>query len=228
MRRIADSGLKEAHIAQYALRDYFSEETIRSFDLQSYDIGEYVYRQDEEITTFHLLLDGLLQVDYLFSNGVQTVLALVEPLFTLGDLELFGKFPAVKNVRVVEASLLLSVPMSIIQQNEEDNPHFLRLILHQMVGKLDSMSEQMIQLSWPLEYRLGLYLLEQLKVEGPILTLVPRESLAGLLGTSVRHLNRTLKLLSQKSLIDVHYKTLTIADAEKLADLIEEFSHKRT
>ena len=86
----------------------------------------------------------------------------------------------------------------------------------------------LVHAALPLESRLARYLLIRFNREGPRLKLEPRETLAGMLGTSVRHVNRTLKTLTQAGAITVRYKTVEILRPSRLADLIGEPFDKRT
>ncbi len=90
MRRISDTELKSKFIRQYSLQDHLSQKILDLLELHLFDIGEYVYYQDQEKAhTFHILVAGKLQIDYLHFNGQQTILSLDKPLTTLGDLEIF-------------------------------------------------------------------------------------------------------------------------------------------
>ena len=61
-----------------------------------------------------------------------------------------------------------------------------------------------------------------------VIELEHREVLAGMLGSSVRHLNRTLKSLSEEKIIRVHYKTVEIIDPMKLSNAVNKPFQKGT
>ncbi|NOK58765.1 MAG: Crp/Fnr family transcriptional regulator [Chloroflexi bacterium AL-W] len=227
MRTINDVHLKEQFVTQYTLHNHFPAEIIHAFELHFFEKGEYIYHQDGQIDTFYLLLDGKLQVDYLQSNGHLTVLTFMTPLFTIGDLEMFENWPT-RNVQALEDSILFATSTHTMRQYGYDNPRFLRFILHQIVQKLDFASTLLTHVNLSLECRLARYLLSRMERDGAVLHLEHRESLAALLTTSVRHLNRTLKLLSDQHIIEVHYKTLTIKNAQMLTTIAEESLQNRT
>ena len=228
MRTISDKHLKKQFITQYTLTNHFPRQIINAFELQCFEKGEYIYHQDGQVDTFYLLVDGKLQVDYLQSNGHLTVLSFVTPLFTIGDLEMFEDWPTIRNVQTLEHSRLFSTSIATMKQYSYDDPRFLRFILHQVIQKLDFTSTLLTHVNLSLECRLARYLLGRMESDGEVLYLEHRESLAAMLATSVRHLNRTLKLLSEQQIIDVHYKILTIRNPRLLATIAEEPSLKRT
>jgi len=201
---------------------------IEALQLQAYVKGEYLYRQDETAETFYLLLEGKLQVDYFHADGHQAVFSFVTPFSTLGDLELFEAWSAVKNVQALEDSLVLAAPAHLIRQHGTEDARFLRFILHHVIQKIDFSSTLQAQTTLSLACRLARYLLYRLQKDGVVLHLEKREALAAMLGTSVRHLNRTLRQLSELGVIDVHNKTLTINDPQQLSIIAEEMFQKGT
>ena len=228
MRRITDTNLKNRYIEQFFLKEHLSTEILDALELQVFEIGEYIYHQDDEAHTFYILVAGKLQIDYLHSNGTQTIFSLGEPLTTLGDLELFESFPAVRNVFVLETSTLLAAARETIRNLGAEDDRFLRFILHQIVKKLDFSSIQLTQTALPLKSRLARYLLIESNNQGLVFELEKRAVLAGILGTSVRHLNRTLKALSEEGVIQVRYQTLEITNLAKLSMAVEEPFLNRT
>ena len=228
MNVLSDLPLKNKYITQFALQDHFSPQILNALELQLFEIGEFIYHQDDQAHTFYILVEGKLQIDYLHANGNQTIFSIGEPLATLGDLELFETFHAVKNVFVMEQSLLLAASIDVVREYGGEDHRFLRFILHQIVKKLDVSSNQLAQTSLPLKNRLARYLLGQSNSKGTIFTLERREVLAGMLGCSVRHLNRSLKALSEEKMIKVQNKTVTIIDPQKLSNAVKELYQKGT
>ena len=58
MRRISDPDLKNRYIEQHALQEHLSTEILDALGLQIFEIGEYIYHQDDEAHTFYILVDG--------------------------------------------------------------------------------------------------------------------------------------------------------------------------
>ncbi len=201
---------------------------IEALQFQAYAKGEYLYRQDETAEVFYLLLEGKLQVDYFHADGHQAVFSFMTPFSILGDLELFEDWSAVKNVQALEDSLVLAAPAQLMRQYGADDARFLRFILHHIIQKIDFSSSLQAQATLSLACRLARYLRYRLQKDGIVLRLEKREALAAMLGTSVRHLNRTLRRLSELGVIDVHNKTLIINDPQQLAAIAEEALQKGT
>ena len=140
------------------------------------------------------------------STGQWAVFAFETPLSIVGELELFMDSVEMTNVNLqaVTDSLLLVAPLSVVQQHGYDDTRFLRFLLRNIVQKLYFSSTLLSQAPLSVETRLAYYLLDCYQQEGTPFQLEKREAVAALLGTSTRHLNRTLKRLAHA--IDVQNK----------------------
>ena len=223
MKRITTAKQKDKYIDKFDLADQIPQPIIQSFDLCSYNKGEYLAREGEKSNSFFLLVTGKLQVGYLHPNGHQAVFAFETPLSVIGDIELFEDRESASNVNVqaVEKSLLLVTAADIVRKHGAEDARFLRFLLRYLARKIDFSSTLLSHVSLSAENRLARYLLARMKTDGPIFQLEKREALAALLGISVRHLNRTLKSLCTKQIISLKYKTAHILKPNELNQFLE-------
>ena len=221
MKRIYDPKLKEFFILRFKLREQLSEELLDAFELKLFEKGEYLCRQEEELGHFYLLVGGKLQVDYLQVNGTQAVFAFETPFSIIGDLEIFEDLEVIGNVQALEQSTVLAAQVEVIRRNGYDDPRFLRFINRYLVKKLLFASTLLSQVPLSMENRLARYLLYRMQKEGRVIQLENRESLAAIMGVSVRHLNRTIRNLVKLEAIEIQTKKLTITDPGVLTGIIE-------
>ena len=219
MKRIHDQVLKEKHLSDFKLQDKLPKEVLQALQLKSYAKGEYIFLQDDDLEEFSLLVEGKLQIDMIHPNGKQSIISYVEPLSVLGDLELYEDFPRVKNVVAVENCLLLSAPTSLVREAGQYHPPFLRFLINHIVMKLDVSTTKLSQTDLPFEARLAGYLLLLSRDIGSTFMLENREEIAGILGVSIRHLNRTLKDFEGQGLIALERKRLTLLNQERLEEI---------
>lgn len=222
MQRVNDDAAKKRYIERFNLQTVLSAEMIDALELQTFEMGEFIFHQNSVADTFYILVEGKLQVDFLHSNGRQSILSITEPLHLMGDIELFDSFPSVKNVLVLNQSFLLACPAMTIRELGKDDPNFLRFIIHHIVKKIDATSDQLTQFAMPLKSRLAHYLLSRAQIDGETMILESRPLLAGRLGTSVRHLNRVLKQFHQAQIISLQNKTLQLIDSTALLSEIRQ------
>ena len=222
MRKLTSPALKERYINQYSLHGILPEEIIDLLELRVLDKDEYIYHQDDNADIFYLLLEGKLQIDYLHSNGKLTVLSFVEPLFAICDLELFNDITPVKNVVALEECKLFSVSMDKLRYYGHDNNKFLHFLIRQIVLKIETSSNRVVQTGLTLDKRLILYIYQRMRNEGTTFNLENRQALAAMLGTTSRHLNRTFDAFFNDGICHVENKTLQILNIGRLTSLAEE------
>jgi CRP/FNR family putative post-exponential-phase nitrogen-starvation transcriptional regulator len=168
-----------------------------------------------------LLLRGKLQVDSLQQDGKQVVFSFETPLSIIGDMEILNDMSVLSNVKAIEDSWVFAAPIEIIRRCGLNDPPFLRFLVRYLIKKLYFSSSLLAQSTETAEFRLARYLLYRSQFEGNTLRLETRESIAAILGVSVRHLNRTLKELAAQNAIHIHNKTLSILNPQILQELLE-------
>ena len=169
----------------------------------------------------YLLLEGELQVDYFRPDGGQAVFSFETPFSIIGDLELFENCQALANVQVLKNSLTFASSGKTIRKYGYNDPQFLLFVMHYLFKKIYFSSTLLSQAPFSVEYRLARYLLYRMEKDGNIIRLEKRESLAAMLGTSTRQLNRILKQLIELGSIEVHNKTLIITEAQLILAIVE-------
>jgi CRP-like cAMP-binding protein len=169
----------------------------------------------------YLLLEGKLQVGTIQVDGKQAVFSFETPFSIIGDLEVFEEYDVIGNVQVLEPSLVLAAPVEAIRCCGYDDTGFLRFLNRYLVKKVIFSSTLLAQVTLSVETRLAQYLLYRMEREEQVIQLENRESLAALMGVSVRHLNRTFRKLIELQAVEVQHKALTITNTQVLSDLAE-------
>ena len=150
-------------------------------------------------------------------DGSQAVFSFETPFSIIGDLELFDESQIVGNVQALEDSYIFAASATKIKDCGYNDVQFLRFLNHYLVKKLHFSSILLSQTTLSLDFRVAQYLLHRQEIEGHVLQLEKRALLAAMLGTSTRHLNRTLRRLVDTKTIEVHNKRLTIVNCQALS-----------
>jgi CRP/FNR family transcriptional regulator, putaive post-exponential-phase nitrogen-starvation regulator len=201
-------------VTLHKLEQQLPIDIIQELELYRVSKGEYLCRQGHDLNQLFLLVEGRLQVDAIQAFGNQAVFSFESPLSIIGDLEVFDSQQALCNVQTLEPCQVFAISMTAARQN--NHPLFLRFIARSLGRKVYFSTHLQAQSSFPLEYRLTRYLLYKMTENGRSFKLENREALAALLGTSTRHLNRTLAQLETSGAIRFHNKTLDILHPEVL------------
>ncbi len=223
MKRLFDNDKKAEAINRFALAQSIPHELLALFELWEYEKGAYLCREGEKSETFFLLVEGKLQIGYLHPNGHQVIFAFESPLSVIGEFELFKESDRANNVNVkaVEPVLVLATPAENALRLGSNDPAFLRFLLRYLARKIDFSSTMLSQVSLSAEARVARYLIGRMGSEGSMFELERREALAGLLGISMRHLNRTLSKMALQNLIFVKNKRVQIINQKGLSALTD-------
>lgn len=220
MKRVNSTAKCEDFITYHNLNEIISEETLEKAKLIHIKAKEYLIFQDSKISHLYFLVKGKLQVERYETNGNKVVFSFENAFSILGDLELFqddDEHDRIYNtIQAVTDADLLAIPLSIIRKKEINSPLFLQFICQHLSKKLYNASQLHSGASYSVEYKLRRYLSFVEKQYGVNFKLENRESLAAMLGVSVRQLNRTLSKLITDKLIELKGKQIKILNTELL------------
>ncbi|WP_272573728.1 Crp/Fnr family transcriptional regulator [Providencia sp. PROV259] len=220
MKRVNSTAKCEDFITYHNLNEIISEETLEKAKLIHIKAKEYLIFQDSKISHLYFLVKGKLQVERYETNGNKVVFSFENAFSILGDLELFqddDEHDRIYNtIQAVTDADLLAIPLSIIRKKEINSSLFLQFICQHLSKKLYNASQLHSSASYSVEYKLRRYLSFVEKQYGVNFKLENRESLAAMLGVSVRQLNRTLSKLITDKLIELKGKQIKILNTELL------------
>lgn len=219
MRIVSDSPLRDALISAHGLSLVLNPGIISALNLVQMNAGEYLLTQDSPLLNLYLLVDGKVRIEHSEPNGSHAVYAFVTAFSILGDLEIFSarQNKALCTVQAETDSLFLALPVDFIKKYAINDPSFLLFICRNLSEKLLNTSIMHSSGAISVESKLRKYLLLKTQSEGLIFRLENRESLAAMLGVSVRQLNRALLKLAEKRIIHFKHKAMEIIDLQELA-----------
>lgn len=220
MRRISDVRFINQYIKKHNIERIFDYEILKYAQLHFYEKEEYILESGENLEYYYLLVDGKIKIYYPFENGKSMILKFYKDFNTIGDLELLKDIPILCNIDAVEDTYLIAIPAAILREKYFDNI----MLLHHLV---DSLSEKLYgtinnssyNFVYPLINRLSSYLVEHLTDKNYIILNSSYLEIAQFLGTTYRHLNRTLKEMELRSIIRCDDKKIYILDRDQLKEL---------
>lgn len=220
MKRISDSSLVDQYTLKHKIGNIFDEDVLRYAQLHFFEKGEFILKAESQLDYYYLLVDGKIKISYLFENGKSMFLKFYSAFNTLGDLELLKNLPVKCNVESVCDAWLIAIPSEILRKNCLDNVKFLRHLAESLGEKLyATINNSSYNYVYPLVNRLSSYLVEHIAEESDIFLNSSYEELAQFLGTTYRHLNRTIKELEAEGIIKCNNKQVHILDEERLREL---------
>jgi len=226
MKTITDQKLILSYIKKYHLEDVLDHEDLMRGTLIQCQKRDVIINPGEELDTFYFFLEGKLKVTSVLENGKSLLFRFYTKLDTLGDIELFIPSLTDARVEVVKESYLLKIPMDLMRSRYLDNPKFLKFIGFSLSDKLRSISQNSAyNLYYPLINRLSSYIYEHIGEDNKVVFYSSYQDISELLGTSYRHLNRTLNDLQNMKIITFYKKEIDIIDLDALKALAKNLYH---
>lgn len=220
MKKITDQYMIMQYIKKYNLEEVLDLEALLKGHIIQYQKGDIILRCGEEVEYFSFFLEGKLKVLSVLENGKSLLLRFYTELDTLGDIELFYPGPIDSSVEAVSESYILHIPLNYVRDNYFDNPKFLRYIGQSLSDKLKSISRNSAyNLYYPLINRLSSYIYEHIGENDQVVFYSSFQDISEFLGTTYRHLNRTLNELSEMKIIHIKGKKVDVLDVDALKAL---------
>lgn len=217
--------IKKYHLEDYFRVDYFPE-YLKYMTLTRFSKGEFLYRQKENIQYIYFFVEGKIKVSTVLSNGKRQSLYFYTKFGILGDLELFNRSNPHTTIQAASDSYCIALSLAYTKHLLYDDPIFLRQMAELLAQKLcNSSSNFSLNIYYSLVNRLCAYIYtsaDKVK-ESNKEVLVFREGLsetAEILGTSYRHLHRTLKALKEKEILEKipgGYKVINVNELMRLS-----------
>lgn len=196
-------------------------------ELHSFDKGSHLVKTNEPIDYFYFFVQGKVKIYTVLKNGKSLLFRLHKPMVIIGDVEFIDYDTANSNIQAITECLCIGISMNNIRKYAVYDQTFLKCMCTSLGKKFISSSiASSINILYPLENRLASYLLAIASENSNLsnldggMTTDKFTELSDLLGTSYRHLVRTINKLCNDKIIKREKNFITILDLaaiEKLA-----------
>lgn len=220
MKKVLDNELLNYYIEKHKIEDILEMEMLQHAEIHFYEKEDYILKSEEKLEYYYLLVAGKIKVFYPFENGKAMLLKFYRDFNTIGDLELLKNIPILCDISAVEDTYLIAIPSEIIRKSYFNNVKFLHHLVDSLSDKLyATINNSSYNFVYPLINRLSSYLVEHITDANYIILNSSYLEIAEFLGTTYRHLNRTIKELEEQSIIKSENKKIYILDIERLKEL---------
>jgi CRP/FNR family putative post-exponential-phase nitrogen-starvation transcriptional regulator len=212
----------ENYLKKYHLNDILDDSLRADLKLYYFTPGQHIVRNDEPLKHFYFFVEGKAKVYSLLENGKSLLVRFYNPLEIIGEVELFTSGRNICNVQAINKVTCIGINSDRMKQKYKENNQLLIYLCKSLSNKLLNFNiSSSINLTYPLENRLAGYLVAITEKNEQIQTDNLSE-LADLLGTSYRHLTRTISNFSKKGIIIKKKNEFEILNREKLEYLAKE------
>ncbi|MCQ4085416.1 Crp/Fnr family transcriptional regulator [Saccharibacillus sp. JS10] len=225
MKEIKDSALLNHYLREHQLQDVFHEPLRPFLTLYLVQPGEKLCNQGEQADTIYVLVKGKIKIYTTSPEGRTLVISFKPPPEVIGDIEYIRDLPIINTVEAVSPSTVIAIPAKMLHRYGDDHAPLLRFMLDIITKKFYIKSDFLsFNLMVPVEVRLASYLLSvcydesDRTFQGRLATSELTDT-ANLIGSSYRHLNRVIRKLAEKGLIERSGGYVYVRDRTKLAQL---------
>lgn len=185
--------------------------------LLHFDRGEYLYRSDTKPEYLMIVVEGRAKVCRASENGKNLMLAFYSGAGLMGEVELMlNSEVATSDAQVISPFVAVGIPLSM-SNDLLSSPAFIRIVAQELARNVDHNSQNMVTTVLnPLEARLCSYI-SIMQIDGWFCEKLT--VLAELMGTSYRHLLRTLNTLCSIGVLHKERNRYHIIDAPALKRL---------
>jgi len=217
------------YIKKFEIDKIFKNDMTNYMELYSCTKGDHIYMSNRDIEHLYFLVKGTVKIYTISKNGKALSLRFYNPLQILGDIEFIGNKLPTCNVQCLDDSLFIVISFDDMRRYANDDINFYKYISKIFSDKLSTSSDSnMRNFSYSLEERLASYILalsydsENSNQNSDEVEIFKLNDIAELLGTSYRHLIRTINSLMDKKIIYRKRNIIKILDRDRLEKLAKD------
>ena len=191
--------------------------------------GDIIFTESEDGIGFYVVATGMVKVYKVSLDGKEQILHIFGPGEPFGEVAVFTNKPYPANAEAISKTDLLFFPKSAFVELIAKNPSLSLNMLAVLCMRLRQFTVQIENLSLKeVPGRLAgylLYLAGEAESGDTVELTISKGQLASLLGTIPETLSRVFAKMSQKEIIDVNGRLITLLDTEELEALAEHGKH---
>lgn len=190
------------------------------FPIITFHNNDYILIEGDSVDSMYFLLTGKIKVFKNYENGKTMLVRLFDHFTILGDIEYILEKEVQCTVQAVGDVKFIKVPFNYMDKEYRRDTNFLNNILIQLSSKILLTNDQAaLNLMYSLDTRFASYLLSFANSDTNIVDLPKLEDVSNNLGTSYRHLSRTIKKFIEKGAIMKNKKTIRIKNKKLLLEI---------
>lgn len=229
MTKVEDYNELENYIKKYELNNIFSDNVRAYMSLYMFNKNDYICRENEHLENMFFLVKGKAKVSKHLENGKSLLISFYSPLTIIGDVEFVRDNKTDCSVQAIKDTYCIGIKFEVVRQQLTKDYKFLLKICDYLSEKLrNGSNNSSINLLYPLENRLASYIVAFTNIENEdneVKKFRFKENyseIAELLGTSYRHLNRTLNKFCLDGILEKRGREYIIEDLQRLLYLAGE------
>lgn len=181
--------------------------------------GTPIFNRGDPCHGFHIVIYGQVKLGFLSVQGDEKIIEIVGPGFSFGEALMFMEKPYIVGATALDDTMLLHIGKEAVFSELEHNPAFARRMLAGMSRRLHGLIKDVesYSLRSGSQRIVGYLLKDEPDGDGALVTLtVSKKLLASRLNLTPEYFSRVLHDLSERGMITVKGRQITILDIERL------------
>ena len=189
------------------------------FNYKKYHKGDVIFRQDESVENYYVLLKGQVMIAKHLISGKKNILYIVRENQVFGEEQTFQyEAWAVSDVELIEMpkTFFYSFCTNVCKHHKQLIQNIIEILSMKeglAVKKINIISAA------SLKERISIWMLEEADDQGVVQVEMNREELSDYLGVARPSLSRTLMQMQSEGIIKVETKQMQILDVKKIRTL---------
>lgn len=200
-------------------------EILRQIKVWEYAKGEFVLSQGEIYEDLYIVVSGELDIIVDSEHGKKYILNTYKKGSLIGELEMLKKRPYVSRVEAKTQVKLLIVPREVCLKWLKMDQVFNEFLMRELMDEAYEMCLRMGNTTlYSLKRRICQFLLDGVvdtDHEDGYKIQMDSETLSGIMAVTQRSVNRVLKTLKEKKIIEVSKKCIHVLDYDALSDELD-------
>lgn len=192
-------------------------EILRTLWLKKYRDGEFVLEQGTIYNTFYLIVDGYADIFVESSEGKKYYLCTYGKGQFIGELEMFDQRPYMSRIEAKGPVITLEADreqyLKWLKLDQNFNEYILRILCS---GSYVSMTRMGNNTLYSLKQRICQFLIENTNDRGRSSVALSADLLSERMAVTPRSVNRVLKELKDKRILEIHRSNIVIKDYDGL------------
>jgi len=205
---------------QYDLDRFFATDVLEHFQVFVFEKGDEICNSDEPMGHLFFFVEGRAKVSITLENGRQLLLSFHRPLQLFGEKEILDvEAVATTTIEALTTCICLGLEKSFVLEHLSEDPKFLRQMWASLSKKLDRViRNSAINTLTALDNRVASYILATAETDADhnLIFTGNLSQIADLLGTSFRHLHRTLQAFCDQGILIKTSTTYTVQSIDEL------------
>lgn len=194
-------------------------EILRSVRVRKYRDGTFILEQDEVYNTFYIIAEGYVDIFVESDQGKKYYLSTYDKGRFIGELEMFEQRPYISRIESRGDVTVFQLSREKYLQWLECDTNFSCYILQVLCnGTYTTLQKMGNNTFYTLKQRICQFILQNIDEEGILRTPLSAELLSERMAVTPRSVNRVLKELKDKGILEIKKANMSVKDYQRLLE----------